>query len=118
MKHFLAPLAVVSAVLIGNQSHAGTVGGPKYQLSSVAAGGSDSYTAPFYGGQLAQVLLEGDGDTDVDVYVYDQFGNLVASDTDGSDTCLVRWYPRWTGPFLVRVVNRGYVSNRYAIVTN
>jgi hypothetical protein len=118
MKRILGVLAVVGGLISGTTAHAGAVGGPKYQVTHVNAYSSDSYVVSFYGGESAQVLLEGDGDTDVDLYVYDQYGNLVARDCDGSDLCIVQWTPRWTGPFLIKVVNRGSVYNRYAIVTN
>jgi hypothetical protein len=50
--------------------------------------------------------------------VYDENGNLIASDTDYTDDCYVRFYPRWTGVFRIKIVNRGGVYNNYAIVTN
>ena len=76
------------------------------------------YTLNFKGGQIAAIRVSGDGDTDLDLYVYDERGNLIASDTDRSDECVVAWTPRWTGPFIVRVKNLGGVYNRYRMITN
>ena len=68
--------------------------------------------------ELAEVCVSGDGDTDLDLYVYDSNGNLIGSDADYSDDCVVRWVPAWTGEFTIKVVNRGAVYNNFAIWTN
>lgn len=112
-------LAMISKIESESQeSHRGAVGGPKRSVDMVYANSSDTFNANFIGGQLAEILVSGDGDTDLDLYVYDSNGNLIASDTDYSDDCYVRWYPKWTGRFIIKIVNRGGVANRYAIVTN
>jgi hypothetical protein len=96
----------------------GRVGGPGRKVTSVKARATDTYTITFRGGEQASILVNGDGDTDLDLYVYDENGNLVASDADATDTCLCQWTPRWTGQFTVKVRNRGSVYNRYVLVTN
>jgi hypothetical protein len=96
----------------------GAVGGPKRGQSSVNARGTDQYTIAFTAGRLAEILVSGDGDTDLDLYVYDSNNNLIASSEDYSDDCYVSWVPRWTGNFIIKIVNRGSVFNRYVIVTN
>ena len=72
----------------------------------------------FRGGEVSVVRINGDGDTDLDVYVYDENGNLIASDTDGLDFCVVRFVPSWTGQFRIVVRNLGGVYNRFTIDTN
>lgn len=67
---------------------------------------------------LAEVGIIGDGDTDLDLYVYDENGNLIGSDADYSGNCYVSWVPRRTGTFLVKVLNRGKVYNDYSLITN
>jgi hypothetical protein len=96
----------------------GAVGGPKYGTYKVAAGGTDSFTIKFFANERASIAVSGDGDTDLDLYVYDENGNLLVSDNDYSDDCIVNWTPLWTGQFYVKVVNRGNVYNRYEIATN
>jgi len=96
----------------------GRVGGPGKTVSKVAARGTDSYTIKFWRGELAEIYLSGDGDTDLDLYVYDESGNLIDWDDDYTDDCYVSWVPRWTGSYVVKVVNRGRVYNRYVLVTN
>lgn len=97
----------------------GRVGGPLLMRAvKLPARSTHTYSISFRGGEEAVILVEGDGDTDLDLFVYDENDNLVGSDTDRTDLCLVRWTPRWTGKFTVRVVNLGYVYNVYSMVTN
>ena len=96
----------------------GSVSGPWHKTDAVKANTTDIYTIRFYGGSLAEVFVSGDGDTDLDLYIYDENGNLITKDDDYSDDCLCRWYPRWTGVFKVKIVNRGSVYNRYQIYVN
>ena len=96
----------------------GNINGPSRDYYAVNGNSYLDYTASFVANQLAEVLLSGDGDTDLDLYVYDSNGNLIASDTDYSDDCYVRWVPKWTGRYTIRIVNRGPVYNRFVILTN
>ena len=93
-------------------------GGSRFVREKVLAYGSDMYDIVFRAGQPARVDVIGDGDTDLDLYIYDQFGNIVASDTDYSDRCVAIWTPIWTGVFRLKIVNRGDVFNRYTLRTN
>lgn len=96
----------------------GNINGPSRDYSVVKGNSYTDYTASFVANQLAEILVSGDGDTDLDLYVYDSNGNLIASDTDYSDDCYVRWIPAWTGRYTIRIVNRGPVYNRFVILTN
>ena len=96
----------------------GNINGPSRDYSSVNGKSHVDYTASFVAGELAEVLVSGDGDTDLDLYVYDSNNNLIASDTDYSDDCYVRWVPAWTGRYTIRIVNRGPLYNRFVILTN
>lgn len=96
----------------------GVTGGPIVHHDSVQAGHFDQYEIAFNGGEVAAVGVDGDDDTDLDLYVYDENGNLVAKDDDLSDHCLVRWVPKWDGKFYIRIYNRGGVYNNYVMATN
>lgn len=96
----------------------GASGGPKYANSRVEAHDYDIYNVTFRAGELAIVTVIGDGDTDLDLYVYDSNGNLIDSDNDYTDNCVCTWTPRWTGNFRIKIVNRGNVYNRYILHTN
>ena len=100
------------------KSTRGVVNGPYYDRDRVDAHSNVTYTMRFRGNEVAEVAVSGDRDTDLDLYVYDENGNLVASDTDYTDQCYVRFQPIWTGLFRVKIVNRGGVYNNYQMVTN
>jgi hypothetical protein len=112
----LAPIAANPASSL--DAAPGRVGGPGEVNTRVEAHDTDSYEIRFHGDEVAQIIVRGDGDTDLDLFVYDENGNLVASDTDSTDVCVVTWTPRWTGNFRVRVKNLGRVYNRYTLTTN
>lgn len=103
---------------LGSGSTRGAVGGPKGQCDRVYGKDINSYQVKFWASELAEVCVSGDGDTDLDLYVYDADGNLIGSDTDYTDECVVRWVPAWTGTFIIKVVNRGVLYNNFAIWTN
>lgn len=93
--------------------------GPGYNVVTLPGNSTDSYAnVNFDGGRYAEVYTEGSGRTNLDLYIYDENGNLVCSDTDSSDIAYCGWTPSWTGPFTIKVINRGGSSNRYALITN
>ncbi len=99
-------------------AHRGSVNGPSRHYDTVNGRSTDTYQISFISGELAEILVSGDGDTDLDLYVYDSNANLIVSDSDYTDDCYVCWVPAWTGRFIVKIVNRGPVYNRYVILTN
>lgn len=99
-------------------AHRGSVNGPSRHYDAVNANSTDNYQISFIANELAEILVSGDGDTDLDLYVYDSNGNLIAKDDDYTDDCYVSWVPAWTGRFTVKIVNRGAVYNRYVVLTN
>lgn len=101
-----------------DETRAGRVGGAGVADSRVEAYSTDVYHTRFVGGEVAVIRLQGDGDTDLDLYVYDQNGNLIARSTGYSDREEVAWRPRWTGTFRIEVRNRGGIWNQYVLTTN
>ena len=67
---------------------------------------------------VLEVAVVGDGDTDLDLYIYDSNGNLIEKDDDYTDTCYCSWTPKWTGAFTIKIKNRGGVCNYYTLYTN
>ena len=96
----------------------GRVGGPLTHYDAVNARTNDWYTIAFRGGEPARLAVIGDGDTDLDLYIYDENGNQVCSDTDYTDRTVCQWNPLWTGNFRVKISNLGRVYNRYTLMTN
>ena len=96
----------------------GAVGGSRYSSTYVKAKGTDTYYISFRAGQTAVVTVIGDGDTDLDLYVYDENGNLIDKDVDYSDDCVVSFVPKWTGVFTIKIMIRGNLYNNYIMRTN
>ena len=99
-------------------SFSGVVGGGKFGNPRVEAHSSDTYDYVFYGNQDAVATISGDGDTDLDLYVYDENWNEVCHSTSNGDDEVCTWNPRWTGTFKIVVKNLGNIFNRYHITLN
>lgn len=89
----------------------------------------DGYLAPgdtltlsnviFEGRKPAVVAAIGDGNGDLDMWVYDEnTDGLIGKDTDSTSNCVVNWTPRYEGPFRIRVANVGRLPERYYILVN
>lgn len=111
-------LAAITEVEKTNQATRGRVGGPGERYSYVYGNSVELYDISFVEGRLAEILVRGDSDTDLDLYVFDSYGHLIAQDADYTDRCYVSWVPMWTGRYTVKIVNRGPVLNNYYLVTN
>jgi hypothetical protein len=82
----------------------------------VRLGMTDVIKATIHVGHLAEVAVLGDGYTDLDLYIYDPAGRLVGKDDDETDRCYVRFFPRTSGIYTIKIVNRSdTLSNAYVI---
>lgn len=106
-----ATVAVVAAAILATS----TVAMAQGSFRRLFGGQTHTFTAYVVAGVPAAVTIRGDGDTDLDLYVYNRFGQLVAADDDGTDLCIVRWVPASSGMVTIRVVNLGSVYNDYVI---
>lgn len=111
-------LALADQVKVDNGVSRGRVNGPSKTVERVLAHSTDTYCIKFYAGSTAEVFVSGDGDTDLDVYVYDANGNLITKDDDYTDDCYVAFIPYYTTVFTIKIVNRGSVYNQYTMWTN
>lgn len=82
---------------------------------SVLSNSRVAYSTIVDAGMTCCLTVRGDGDTDLDLYIFDQFGNLVAKDDDDTDQCVVSWTARNTARFTILIVNRGAVFNRFTM---
>jgi len=104
---------------VAKRAARGDVRGPGcYANSSVRANGRLYHEITYQGGEVAILQLQGDGDTDLDMIVRDQFGNTICVANGPSDVETCRWYPRFTGPFRIEVQNLGSVHNVHRMCTN
>ena len=62
-----------------------------------------------------RVTVDGDGDTDLDLYVSDQYGNLLAVDDDRTDYCIGRFYLASGRYVRIQIRNLGDVWNEYQL---
>ncbi len=96
----------------------GRIGGAVQWLSRLPAGQTDVWELPFYGNSYAEIAVVGDGDTDLDVAITDENGNVFCYDVSWSDSLYCDFTPAWDGYFYVTVQNMGGVRNSYHIMTN
>lgn len=97
----------------------GAAGGPQYDYDVLGPREQVSYSIRFRGGEAAALEVVGDGDTDLDCWVYAPSGALVDLDTDLTDWCILNWWVPSAGAYRVVVQNldRRY-SNVYELFTN
>lgn len=111
-------MALADHVKIDNGVSRGRVGGTTEHRDCVNSNTTDTYNIRFIAGEVAEVAVIGDGDTDLDLYIYDSNGNLIKKDIDYTDRCYCSWIPKWTGTFRIEIKNRGGVCNYYTLYTN
>lgn len=93
--------------------------GPKGPVfHNVPADARHTWRITFNAGEAAMARVRGDGDTDLDCYVYDGMERIVALDDDFTDYCVLNWVPSKQQQYRIVIVNRGDVYNRYAFWTN
>jgi hypothetical protein len=91
------------------------INGVSKTYERVQAHAKDTYTVRFNAYQYSYIEVYGDGDTDLDLFVYDNNGNLLASDTRAAYNASVWIYANCTCPFKVVVKNNGNVHNNYML---
>ncbi|MCU0904608.1 MAG: hypothetical protein MUE83_12135 [Tabrizicola sp.] len=96
----------------------GRIGGAVEWVSRLPAGQTDVWELAFYGDTYAEVAIVGDGDTNLDVAVTDENGNVICYDVSWSDKLYCDWTPAWDGYFYVTVQNLGGSRNSYYLLTN
>jgi len=118
MKKLTVALALIAALLVGTFAQAGHIRGPQVGQARCEANGSVAYYETFVGGEMGVVAISGDGDTDLDLFVYDSNGRLVAQGVGLTDHETVRFYVPTTGTYRIVVRNLGNVWNQYGMATN
>ncbi len=96
----------------------GATRGPVRYGAAAPANGQRRHTLTFDGRETATLHLIGNGASDLDYYLYDINGDMVAFDEGPSDTATLFWYVPYRQQLTLRVRNRGASRNGYHIVTN
>lgn len=109
---------LLASTLFAPTLFGGATGGPRSAHHHVEAYSTDVFNIWFECGEPAEIVVSGDGDTDLDLEVVDSYGDVIVSDTDSTDFCVVRFWPSRTACYKIRVKNLGSVYNAYYIETN
>jgi hypothetical protein len=73
----------------------------------------------FEANKPGMILVVGDGDGDLDLFVSSGLGGSpLGQDTDSTSTCAVSWFQGPEGPVTVRVSNVGGIAERYVVLAN
>ncbi len=99
-------------------AHRGAADGPVFLTSRVKAGLTKDFKITFKADELAEVRVSANGYSDLDLYVYDEFGHLVSCDCEYGPDCSCTWTPVWTGTYTVRVFNNGDNDDSFFVMTN
>lgn len=118
MKKFIAFIGLSVFLLIAGSAMAGSVQGPRSSMNAVEGRGTDVFVFVFEGLETARITVIGDGSTDLDCFVYDSDGLIVASDNDTTDQCVISWMPFETQKYKLKIKNLGRVTNTYRITNN
>ncbi len=104
------------AALIALAATPGTASAGIVHTDRVNANCTDVYEFTLPGGEWTRITVDGDGDTDLDLFIFDACGNLIDSDEDDTDYCVVSVRPRRTGKFTIKIKNWGDVYNEYRLI--
>ena len=96
----------------------GRIGGAVRWKSKLPRGQTDTWEVPFYGNSYAEVAIIGDGDSNLDMMITDENGNVMCYDVSPSDQVYCDFVPAWDGYFYVTVENAGRSRNSYYLLTN
>lgn len=108
-------LGVFALCGLGGIVAASPTRGPIYDVELIGPEATVYYTEYLVGGEPTRVFLDGDGSTDLDLFVFDERGVLVVKDTRTSGDAFVAFAPHRTGLFRIEVRNLGARSNLYRI---
>jgi hypothetical protein len=93
--------------------------GPPPLQSELLSYGGDRFPVVFRGGERAVVVVQGNHQTYLGLYVFDEEGNCVAHDDLGNqsspDDLAVEWVPARTGRYWIEVHNFGLRRNTFEV---
>ncbi len=111
----VAVLAVFSTFAMPRGAAADPCDGAEWGAHRVGAYASQTFSVCCNRGEYTQISVHGDGTTDLDLFVYDGYGRLVAQDTDSGDDCVATFFVTVGGNFRVVVRNFGGIYNDFTI---
>ncbi len=123
MKKIFTLMIMVSAILAFNSASATTIERErpidnKYYSNNdekVEGSANELYKIYFDANEKVNISVMGDGDTDLDLYIFDEDENLVAFDTDYTDKCTCNFTTETSGNYIIVVKNCGTFVNYYSL---
>jgi hypothetical protein len=100
-----------------SRAEAGRIGGPATAMVFVPAFDSLYVDAPFAADQLAMVTIAGDGNGDLELFLYDADGH-VSTSTGFGDRKLAMMRVYRSGFFVVEIRNRGPWASAVLVTMN
>lgn len=104
---------ILLATLIPSIALADPTMGPATHRDVVSPGEVDQHYIYLNGRETTRFVVQGDGDGDIDCFIFDDNDRLVARDSDQFDNCLIDVTPRYTAQFSIKVVNNGRIASAY-----
>ena len=74
---------------------------------------TNQYEVTLWGGEVTTIEMLGNGNSDLDFFVYDAWGRLVIKDIDRTDAAAFLILPASTGKYYIHVENRGARANAF-----
>jgi len=96
----------------------GAVGGPAQLFRHIGPNGRAEWSKVFYGNEIASVTAAPCDYADLDLYVYDDNGNLITCDRSPDNVANGTWSPRYTGRFRIVVENCTPRGTSYNFINN
>jgi hypothetical protein len=120
LKQIMSATMIAATLMTGSAVlSAAPVGGARVGQMRVGAYNTRTFNPiTFVGGEQAAVVVQGDGDTELHLRVYDAGNHLIDDDTCQTDRCVALFTPRWTGDFTISVENLGSVYNDVEMATD
>jgi|GEM_PF-1765482 len=91
---------------------------PLVQEYTIESKSTKTLSTVFNGKEIAEVLIVGDGKSDLDLFVYDASGKLIIADTNPLDNCYISFTPKQTANYTIVVKNKGKTYNECMLMTN
>lgn len=77
-----------------------------------------TYSGYFFGNSYSFAELIGSGQSDLDIFIYDENWNLIDQSTSSGSYELAEWNPLWNGWFHIEVYNYGHRPSSFELYAN
>jgi hypothetical protein len=91
---------------------------PLIQEYLLNADGQVKLWTTFNGNEIAEIFVAADGNSKIDLYLFDKDNKLVDSDMQQSGNCYVSCTPSATAKFRIEIRNKGAGTKQCLLMTN